>query len=109
MAHPLKRGYVTINEIGSNFEDKSYLEFFSDDGFGYDIIAGLFFGILILMPNSQRGQKRKMKIVAAMDLNEMRESPSNTRFFVLGNPDSTWLVPGTEYYGFKAIPPNPLT
>ena len=103
LAHPLRTGNVVINEIASNQNERSYIEIFSEKGFGYDVLAGLFFGILILMPTQKRGKKQKLRIVGAFDLNEIRESPTaNTQFFVLGNPASEWIETTLPYYGFPA-------
>ena len=98
-AHPLAgfgSSYIFINEVGSNLDCKSYLEFFREDGFADSALLGLFLGILILQPDTK---KRKNNIIAAFDMKELRESPKDTQFFTLGNPDDQWKTDSESYYG----------
>ena len=98
-AHPLAgsgRSNIFLNEVGSNLNCKSYLEFFHEDGFADSSLLGLFLGLLILQPDTK---KRKNNIIAAVDLKEIRQSPKDTQFFTLGNPDEQWKNDPENYYG----------
>ena len=102
-AHPLANGragagpaYIFINEIGSNLNCKSYLEFFHEGGFDDEALLGLFLGILILQPDVR---KKKNNIIAMFDLKIIRDLPKDTKFFVLGNPEDNWIPDAENYYG----------
>ena len=100
-AFPLAQGgtgpaYIFINEMGTNLNCKSYLEFFRESGFNDEALLGLFLGVLILSPDLRR---KKNHIVAMFDLKEIRDSPNSAKYFVLGNPDDNWTSDTENYYG----------
>ena len=96
-AHPLPgTNFVLLNEVAVNFGLRSYVEIFSQDGFLNNSINDYYFGILVLQPDVQNG---KVKVVSAVDLSRLRESPQNNQFFVLGDPEESWITNNADYYG----------
>ena len=89
--------YIILNEIGSNFGLDSYVELFANAGFSSEMLAALYFGILIIEPKTKKGAKNT--IVAAFDLVELRQSPPDGKYFVLGNPPQSKIINPGQYFG----------
>ena len=103
-AHAVPIGYrppfVVINEVGSNHRLNSFIEIFAQDGFNDEILQRLHFGIVVLQPDVSNN---KLRIIAAIDLAVLRDSPRDSQFFVIGNPEQQWISDAPNYYGSTLI------
>ena len=99
-AHAVPIGYrppfVVINEVGSNHGLNSFIEIYAQDGFNDEILQRLHLGIVVLQPDVSNN---KLRIIAAVDLAVLRDSPRDSQFFVIGNPEQQWISDEPNYYG----------
>ena len=73
------------------------MELFANSGFSSEMLAALYFGILIIEPKTKNGAKNT--IIAAFDLIELRQSPPDGKYFVLGNPRPDKIVNPGQFFG----------
>ena len=99
--------YLLLNEIGANYGLSSYIELFGSDGLPPEVLATLFFGIVVLEPRERRGGTY---VVAVFDLVELRQPTlPRTKFFVLGDPSHEQTAGAQNYFGASVSTPTPTS
>ena len=99
--------YLILNEIGANYGLSSYIELFGSDGLSPEILATLYFGIVVLEPRERRGGTY---VVAVFDLVELRQSTlPGTKYFVLGDPSAEQTTGAQNYFGSSVSTATPTS